>query len=107
MWSQLGEVAGTFGPWCALVGFALFLGWTVLLVREFTRGHLARSGRPFTVKLWGLSIHVGSVTTSEPPPAPDPKINNTMPPAKRTDLGPTAASPRFTPHEHEPPTHHV
>jgi hypothetical protein len=65
MWSQLGELAANVGPWFALVGLTLFFAWTVILVREFTRGHLARSDRPFTVKLWGLSIVVGSGGTDE------------------------------------------
>lgn len=32
---------------------------TVVVVREFTRGQLIDSGRPFTVRLWVLSIDVG------------------------------------------------
>lgn len=46
------------GPWSA-VAFGLFLVWTVVVVREFTRGQLVRSGRPFTVRLGKLSFEVG------------------------------------------------
>ncbi|MFC4854021.1 hypothetical protein [Actinophytocola glycyrrhizae] len=52
--------AMVLGPWVAVAGLGLFLTWIVIVVREFTRGHLARSGRPFTARLWGITIEVGA-----------------------------------------------
>lgn len=52
-------VAG-FGPWPAVVVVGLVLVWSVVVVREFTRGQLMVSGRPFTVRLGPLSIEVGA-----------------------------------------------
>ncbi|MBB4911243.1 hypothetical protein H4W32_007224 [Actinophytocola algeriensis] len=47
------------GSWPSVIGFGLFLAWTVVVVREFTRGQLIRSGRPFTVRLGRFSLEVG------------------------------------------------
>lgn len=66
--AQFVDVAGTVGPWFALLALVLFLVWRVVLIREFTRGDLARSGRPFTVRLWGLSIEVGAARDEPPDP---------------------------------------
>jgi hypothetical protein len=54
MWSQAGAFAAGLGPWVVL-----FLGWTVVVVREFTRGPLVRSGRAFTVRFGMFSLEVG------------------------------------------------
>lgn len=61
MWFALDAFAAGLGPWVVLVAVGLFLTWTVVLVREFTRGQLVRSERPFTVRLWGLTIEVGRI----------------------------------------------
>jgi hypothetical protein len=71
MWSPLVVFAAGLGPWLVLAGVGLFLAWTVLVVREFTRGQLVRSGRPFTVRLWGFSIAVGRAA-GEPGPGEEP-----------------------------------
>jgi hypothetical protein len=51
---------GAFWPWPAVVGFGLFLVWSVVVVRE-----LVRSGRPFTVRAGRLSLEVGTDRTDE------------------------------------------
>ena len=68
MWSPLVAFAAGLGPWLVLVAVGLFLTWTVLVVREFTRGQVARSGRPYTVRLWGFSITVGHAPGGEEEP---------------------------------------